>query len=62
VLRVLGTILVFDTEPKVLGFKPGQGDKNPQYTSLRMGSKAGSSYTVRFYGMLKISSKYKDIS
>jgi hypothetical protein len=44
-------------DPKVAGSKPGQGDgflraiKIRSTPSSRMGSKAGMSHVVRFYGM-----------
>jgi hypothetical protein len=37
-----------------------KGDKNPQHTFLRMGSKAGRSHVLRFYGILKISRRISD--
>jgi hypothetical protein len=46
-----------DTEPKVYGFEPGQGDgflraiKIRSTASSRMGSKAGRSHVARFYSM-----------
>jgi hypothetical protein len=53
----LGGVLA--TGPKGRGFKPGQGDvflraiKIRSTPSSRMGSKAGGSHVIRFYGMLK---------
>jgi hypothetical protein len=50
-------ICVLATGPKGCGFEPGQGDEflraiNIRSTSFsRMGSKAGRSHVVRFYGM-----------
>jgi hypothetical protein len=34
-------VSVLATGPRGCGFEPGQGDKNPQHTFLRMGSKDG---------------------
>jgi hypothetical protein len=52
---------VLVTGTKGRGFEPGQGDgflraiKFRSTPSSRMGSKAGRSHAVRFYGVLKIS-------
>jgi hypothetical protein len=50
-------VSVLGTAPKGCGFEPGQGDgflrviKIRSTPSSRMGSKAGRSHVVRFYGM-----------
>jgi hypothetical protein len=50
-------VSVLATGPKVAGSKPGQGDgflraiKIRNTSSSRLGSKAGRSHVVRFYGM-----------
>jgi hypothetical protein len=50
-------VSVLATGPKGCGFEPGQGDeflrviKIHRTPSSRMGSKAGRSHVVRFYGM-----------
>jgi hypothetical protein len=50
-------VSAFAIGPKVCGFKLGQGnglfkgDKIRSTLSSRMGSKAGLSHVVRFYGM-----------
>jgi hypothetical protein len=56
--RLGGVVVsVLTTGPKVCGFEPGQGDgfltaiKIRSKPSSRMGSKAGRSHVVRFYGM-----------
>jgi hypothetical protein len=52
-------VSVLATGPKGCGFEPGQGDgflraiKIRSTPSSRLGSKAGRSHVVRFYGMLK---------
>jgi hypothetical protein len=56
--RLGGVVVsVMATGPKGSGFEPGQGDgflgviKIRSKPSSRMGSKAGRSHVVRFYGM-----------
>jgi hypothetical protein len=56
--RVGGVVVsVLATGPKSCGFEPGQGDgllgaiKIGSTPSSRMGSEAGRSHVVRFYGM-----------
>jgi hypothetical protein len=56
--RLGGVVVsVLATGPKSWGFEPGQGDgyfkgdKIRSTPSSRMGSKAGRSHVVRFYGM-----------
>jgi hypothetical protein len=50
-------VSVFSTGPKGCGFEPGRGDgflrviKIRSTPSSRIGSKAGRSHVVRFYGM-----------
>jgi hypothetical protein len=50
-------VSVLATGPKGGGFEPGQGDgflrviKMRSTTSSGMGSKAGRSHVIRFYGM-----------
>jgi hypothetical protein len=50
-------VSVLATGPKGCGFEPGQGDeflraiKIRSISSSRMGSKAGRSHVVRFYGI-----------
>jgi hypothetical protein len=58
--RLGGVVVsVLATGPKGCGFEPGQGDgflraiKISSTPSSRMGSKAGRSLVVRFYGMQK---------
>jgi hypothetical protein len=52
-------VSVLATEHKGCGFEPGQGDgflktiKIRSTPSSRMGSKAGRSHVVRFYGIQK---------
>jgi len=54
---VVQWLVCWPLDPKVAGSKPGQGDgflrviKIRSTPSSRMGSKAGRSHVVRFYGM-----------
>jgi hypothetical protein len=57
VATVLQWLPCLPLDPRVAGSNPAEmdfkGDKNPQHTFFRMGSKAGKSHVVRFYGMSK---------
>jgi hypothetical protein len=59
VALVVEWLVCWPLDPKAAGTKPGQGDgflreiKISSTSSSRMGSKAGRSHAVRFYGMLK---------